>query len=411
MLNSLITKHHMSLHFNNARINSFNIGLFGLGVVGSGFLSILEQTPHARSKVSRICVQDPKKTRQTGQDRLHFNPDALLDDPEINLIIETINGVEEAFYIVKRALEKRKPVITVNKKMLAHYLPELLKLQTEYKTPLLYEGAVCGSIPIIRTLDEHFATEPLSTVEGIFNGTSNYILTRMQREGLDFETALRNAQELGYAELDPSSDIDGEDAKFKLILMGLHSHGHTAHPDQVLNLGIRHLRPTDLKYALNHGGRIKLLPHVSSAGDGGLRQYVMPALVPEGHQLHGIDYEFNAVRLEGPFAGEQFFRGRGAGSLPTGSAIIADLNALQQGFQYQFHKHRHNGHLVPVQDEPLEVYLSMPLGNILPANLLAKINSTMVDGDLQVLRGQTSIECLKAEKSWIMENKVFVMQV
>ena len=389
----------------------FNIGLFGLGVVGQGFLSILEQTPDAQARVSKICVKHPGKPRPVSADRLTYNPDDLLDDPDINLIVETITEIEEAFHIVSKALERRKPVITVNKKMVAYHLPELMALQEKYQTPVLYEGAVCGSIPIMRTLDEHFGAEPLGAIEGIFNGTSNYILTRMQQDQLDFGTALQQAQDAGFAELDPSSDIDGDDAKYKLILLSLHGHGHASHPADVLNLGIRHLRPTDLAYARAQGGRIKLLPHVRYAAAGELVQFVLPALVMPQDPLHDIHFEFNAVRMDASFSGEQFFKGRGAGGLPTGSAIMSDLNALQHGFHYRFRKHHLNGHTRSFSDYPLHVYLSMPAGVPWQHAPLTETLSMEQLGAVQALTGRTTLRHLLDVRGWIAENEVFLMRL
>jgi homoserine dehydrogenase len=389
----------------------FNIGLFGLGVVGQGFLSILEQTPDAQARVSKICVKHPGKPRPVSADRLTYNPDDLLDDPDINLIVETITEIEEAFHIVSKALERRKPVITVNKKMVAHHLPELMALQEKHQTHVLYEGAVCGSIPIMRTLDEHFGAEPLGAIEGIFNGTSNYILTRMQQDQLDFGTALQQAQDAGFAELDPSSDIDGDDAKYKLILLSLHSHGHASHPADVLNLGIRHLRTADLAYAHARGGRIKLLPCVRYASAGALVQYVLPALVLPADPLHHIDFEFNAVRMDAFFSGEQFYTGRGAGGFPTGSAIMSDLNALQSGFHYRFRKHQQNGHARSFTGYPLHVYMSMPATVPWQQAPLEETLSMEQQAGVQVLTGHTTVQRLLEAKGWLRAQEVFLMRL
>lgn len=392
-------------------MHNFSIGLFGLGVVGQGFYQILEKTPDARACITKIGVKHPAKSRPVSAELLTFRPEEVLEDPQINLIVETITEVDEAFRILRRALELGKPVITVNKKMVAHYLPEILELQERYRTPVLYEGAVCGSIPIIRTMDEHFGAEPLGVIEGIFNGTSNYILTRMQQENLDFASALQQAQEAGFAELDPASDIDGDDAKYKLILLSLHSHGHAARPEDVLSLGIRHLRTTDLAYARSRQARIKLLPHVRHTGPGRLAQFVMPALVPAYDPLHHIDNEFNAVRVDASFSGEQFFKGRGAGSLPTGSAIMADVQALQNGFRYRFRKHQLNGHTVNENDYPIQVYMSMPASSRWEDAPFAEVYSLETNDTVQVLTGQTTLKRLMGAREWLFRNEVFLMRI
>src|ERR1700759_5588270 len=225
-----------------------NIGLFGFGVVGQGLYDIIK-TKNLNLEIKKIAIKNPEKKRSLPTELFTTDRDVILNDPEINTIVELINDTEAAYEIVSRALSSGKNVVSASKKMIANYLEELIDLQHKYGTSLLYEGAVCGSIPIIRNLEEYYDNELLHSISGIFNGSSNYILSKGFLEGLDYASALKLAQDLGFAETDPTMDVGGFDAKFKLVIAESHAYGVVVKPEEVFNLGIQSLSAYDLQYA------------------------------------------------------------------------------------------------------------------------------------------------------------------
>jgi homoserine dehydrogenase len=295
--------------------------------------------------------------------------------------------------------------------MLAGNFEVLLNLQEATGVSLLYESAACGSIPIVRTLEQHFGTEPLEQLSGIFNGTSNYILSRMFDGNLDFDTALRQAQQAGFAEEDPASDIDGLDAKYKLILLTAHSHGMILSPDQVPHFGIRHLRPEDIRFARDRGLRIKLLPVCRRTGPGRLAVYVIPGLVGDADELFRVDDEFNGVLLQSDYSGAQFLRGRGAGGRPTGSALLSDLLSLQQGYRYAYQKHRMNGSTVLDDQYKLRIYARAPSEIPLQALPFPSPENITRDGNTYVIESEVTLSHLGRQARWLQENEVFVMRM
>src|ERR1700760_4492563 len=224
------------------------IGLFGFGVVGQGLYDII-RTKNLNIEIVKICIKNPEKERSLPSHLFTTDKEELLNNPEINTIVELINDTEAAFEIVSRALSTGKNVVSASKKMIALHLNELIALQHKYGTSLLYEGAVCGSIPIIRNLEEYYDNELLHSISGIFNGSSNYILSKGFNEKMDYDTALLQAQDLGFAETDPTLDVGGFDAKYKLIIAAAHAYGVIVKPEEVLNIGIQNLSPFDIQYA------------------------------------------------------------------------------------------------------------------------------------------------------------------
>ena len=214
------------------------IGIFGFGVVGQGLHDIII-TKNLNLEIVKFVIKDPTKKRTLPSSLFTTDRDVVLDDPEVNTVVEMINDSEAAFQIVKKALSSGKNVVSASKKMIAENLAELIQLQTEHGTSLLYEGSVCGSIPIIRNLEEYYDNELLHSISGIFNGSSNYILSKVHNEGLDYDTALKQAQYLGFAETDPTMDVGGYDAKHKLIIAVAHAYGVIVAPEEVLNIGIQ----------------------------------------------------------------------------------------------------------------------------------------------------------------------------
>lgn len=309
------------------------IGLFGFGTVGQGFYEILSGlNGTAPGRIARICVRDRHKTRPLPPGNFIFEPAKILNDPEITHVVEVIDRPEDAFFIVKQALERGKTVISANKAMLSQHLPELIKTQLQFGGKLRYEASACGSIPIFQNLENYYAHDEISAIEGIFNGSTNYILTQMSREGLDFDEALRLAQQLGFAESDPGLDIDGHDPASKLVLLAAHAFGQWVEPAQVLTFGIRNIRRADLDFARANGQKIRLLASAQKSPAGGLQLLVLPTLVGADSPFYALNNEYNGVQIQSKFIENQLLTGKGAGRLPTGFAVLSDLaGSVQHG--------------------------------------------------------------------------------
>lgn len=332
------------------------IGLFGYGVVGHGLYDLVANKKSVNAEIVKICVLQKEKRRDLPKERFSFDRFDLLDDPEIDLIVELIDDATAAFEIVTYALKKGKNVVSANKKMIAENMEVLYRLQKETGASLLYEGSCCGSIPVIRTLEEYYDNELLHSVSGIFNSSTNYILSKLFIEDMDYDIALKHAQDLGFVESNPSLDIDGWDALFKLIIVSTHSYGVFIKPDDVLKHGIQNISRYDIQYAREKGFRIKQFSMVRKFGEDKISLFVMPAFFVSDDYLFWNDYEDNSVIVEGAFSDRQYFQGKGAGSHPTGSAVLSDISANSYDYKYEFKKRKKNKHLEYTKDVTLEVY-------------------------------------------------------
>lgn len=317
---------------------SLTIGLFGFGCVGQGLYNVLKNSTGIKANIAKICVKDINKPRSIDKSFFTYDKDEILNNPDINMIVELINTSDEAFAIVKQALLNGKDVVTANKKMIAEHYAELIELQEKTGRSLLYEASACGSIPIIRTLEEYYDNETLHSVTGIFNGTTNYILTKVCNEGLDYDTALAQATKLGFAEVDPTLDVDGFDAKYKLQIVAGHSYGVFTKPNEVLNLGIRNIKLSDIDLATKLKSKIKLLAFAGKINEDEIALYVAPTFIDEHHLLYNVEQEFNGVIVEASFSDKQLFIGKGAGGNPTGSAVLSDISAGSYDYRYEYKK-------------------------------------------------------------------------
>jgi len=335
---------------------NLKLGLFGFGCVGQGLYHVLEETPGIKAEIKKICVKHPDKSRPIPASRFTYDKNDLLHDPEIDVIVELIDDSSAAFDIVKQALQQGKHVVTANKKMLAEHLEEIYHLQQQYNRSVLYEGSVCGSIPIIRNLEEYYDNDLISGVEGIFNGSTNYILTKVFEERKEYTEALRQAQELGFAESDPSLDVQGFDPKFKLAIAITHAFGVFVRPEQILNIGIDKISALDLKYARENGLAIKLVARAVKVGSQ-VFGLVAPQFIEQQHSLFAVRNEYNAVTVQGAFAEKQLFVGKGAGSYPTGSAVLSDISALTYDYRYEYKKFRQADGVHFSNDVLLEVFV------------------------------------------------------
>ncbi len=335
---------------------SIKIGMFGYGVVGHGVFDILSNNA-GLAEVVKICVKDRNKKRDLAPSFFTFDRNDLLQDDSINLIVEVIDDAEAAFEIVSTAMLNGKSVVTANKKMIAEHWAELLKIQKENNVSLLYEASSCGSIPIIRNLEEYYDNELLHSVSGIFSGSCNYILTRIFNENIDFDIALKQAQDLGFVENDYALDLIGYDALYKLCIITAHAYGVYIKPENVLNHGILNLSSFDVQFAKEKGYRIKLMCFVGKVGEDRITMYVLPQFIPIDKRFYYVDYEDNAVSVEATFSDRQFFMGKGAGAHPTGSAIISDISANRYDYKYEYKKFLNPNRFTYTTAVELEVYL------------------------------------------------------
>lgn len=317
---------------------TIGIGLLGLGVVGGGVAKALRgkgetiaRQAGSRLEIKGILERDPDKGP-----RLNIEPELLtaeaqkvINNPEIDIVIEALGGESPAWEYIRDAMLTGKHVVTANKEVMAKHGVELLTLAAEHEVNLLYEASVGGGIPLISPLRQDLLANDISAIYAIINGTTNYILTRMGKEGLDFATAMKQAQELGYAEADPSNDVNGTDAAYKLAILATLAFHVEVRPEDVYYEGISRLAPRDFRYAQELGYAIKLLA-IAKKEAHSLQVRVHPVFLPEDILLAKVDGVFNAVQIEGDLIGKVLFYGEGAGALPTSSAIIADVIYLAQ---------------------------------------------------------------------------------
>jgi len=314
-------------------MKTIKIGQFGFGCVGEGLYDIITNQKNDHIQYQKICISNLDKKRKAPESLLTDNKEEIFNDQSINLIVELINDADIAFDLVARAIKNGIPVVSANKKMIAVYYQELQQLIEEYHTPFVYEGAVCGAIPILRTLEEYYQYDAINHIEGIFNGTTNYILTKQYEKELTFDVALEDAKALGFAETDPTSDIDGFDPKYKLKILLAHAFGIDVPVDKITNFGIRNILKQDIQYARNKGLKYKLLAKIIRNEDQ-ICAFVAPLLVKENDLAYKIDNENNYVLINTEYTGNQLLYGKGAGSHPTGMAVFSDILGLQKGYHY-----------------------------------------------------------------------------
>jgi len=311
------------------------IGLLGLGTVGSGVARVLLSKSAALERrigrpvqIRKVLVRDPSRPRDLALEApLVADAALVIDDPDVDIVVEVLGGEEPARTLILQAIERGKHVVTANKEVMAKHGPAILAAAAARGVSVAYEASVGGGIPLIGPFQLDLAANAITSVVGIVNGTTNYILTRMTQSGASFADALREAQELGYAEPDPTNDVEAWDAAYKLAILASLAFGTPVMPEQIWREGITQVSQRDIQYAAEMGYRIKLLA-IARLVDGSVEARVHPALVHQGSMLASVDGSFNAVQIEGDLIGTALFYGRGAGSEPTSSAVVADLIAL-----------------------------------------------------------------------------------
>ncbi|QSE98545.1 homoserine dehydrogenase [Fulvivirga lutea] len=374
-------------------MTKINIGLFGFGCVGQGFHEILTDKNDPNFHIKKIVVKNENKPRSAPKELFSVDAEDIFNDGDINLIVELIDDAEKAFELVKRALVREIPVISANKKMIAAHLEELNEFQEKYNVPFLYEGAVCGSVPILQTLENYYQNDHIKEIRGIFNGSTNYILSKVLNENLSYESALKSAQELGFAETDPTLDVGGFDPSYKLAILIKHAFGISFNPNHVIRFGIDQLSTTLLDYAKANGLKVKLIAR-SAIKNGQLSAMVVPHLVSEADEEFSIENEFNSVTIKTEYSGNQLLVGKGAGKLPTGLAVYNDLKNLSKGFRYEYKES-----LASLSDDVFTVFIKYEHSNFIVKLFDQVIEHNLTKGDSYVI-GKISPSKLKSLKSF-----------
>lgn len=315
-------------------MTSIGIGLVGLGTVGAGVFQALQQNGNllaqrtgTRFEVRRIVLRNPNKNRSIAvpPELVTTQWQDLMIDPAISVIIELMGGTEEPLALFRSAIAEKKPIITGNKALLAEHGAEIFDMARSADVPIFYEAAVAGGVPIIKSIQEAFISNHFESIHGILNGTSNYILSRMTESGMELDQALREAQSHGFAEADPSLDLNGWDAAHKAILLASLAYGFWVNTGNIRVEGIETFSTLDIQFARQLGYRIKLLASMRACSNREIEASVCPTLIPESHALASVNGVFNAILVRGDMVGESLFYGRGAGDTPTASAVLGNL--------------------------------------------------------------------------------------
>src|SRR5690606_5700962 len=386
------------------------IGMFGFGVVGQGLYDIIK-TKDLNLEIKKFVIKNPDKKRSLPAELFTTNANAILEDPEINTVVELIDDADAAFEITKRALSSGKNVVSANKKMIATHLEELVEIQHQHGSSLLYEGAVCGSIPIIRNLEEYYDNELLHSVSGIFNGSSNYILSKIFNEDQSYDVALKKAQDLGFAETDPTLDVGGFDPKFKLAIVASHAYGLYINPDEILNLGIDTLGDADIRYAREKDYKIKLIPLAKEVDNHQVVLYVLPKFIKKSNILYNVENEYNGVLVKAAFADEQFFLGKGAGGHPTGSAVLSDITALRYDYRYEYKKHLDAQQVQYTKDYTITVYFRYDDEDILENINFINISERFYSENHKYVIGTINIQEIIDKRAVIHQQGNFIAEI
>jgi homoserine dehydrogenase len=385
------------------------VGLLGAGTVGSGVARILQEKREFYARqlgrpllLQAALVRDASKERpELDPGLITINADELLDDPEIDIIVELLGVEQPALDYIRRALQNRKYVVTANKEVMAKHGPHLLALARQQDVDLLYEASVGSGIPIIAPLRRDLLANRITSVSAIINGTTNYILTAMSREGAEFKDALAGAQAMGYAEPDPANDIEGEDARYKLAILASLAFRTPVHPDDIYREGITRLAARDFRYAAELGYAIKLLA-LAQGGDDGVQARVHPVLIPADAPLAKVDGVLNAVQIEGDLVGRVNFQGRGAGSMSATSGVLADvLDAAQSiiGGRREAHAAEETpARIIPMSELQTRYYIRLTVAD--QPGVLAKIAAQLGEAQISiasVIQKETHLDAQTAE--------------
>ncbi|WP_291076824.1 MULTISPECIES: homoserine dehydrogenase [unclassified Empedobacter] len=381
-------------------MKNINIGLFGFGVVGEGIYKVLEEKPQLNAAIKKIVIKDNSKSRNAPSELFSTNADDILNDDEINVVVELISDADAAHDIIIKAFNKGKHVVSANKKLIADHHKELLDLQAQNNVSFLYEASVCGSVPIIRNLEEYFDNDLLNYVSGIVNGTTNYILTKMANENESYQDALKAAQESGFAEADPTADVEGFDASSKLAIITLHAFGKKIDVDQVIRKGITSLKVEDFKYAKEKNYTIKLIANSKiNHQTGEITSTVLPTFVELNKTIALVNNEYNGVLIGSSLSDEQFLYGKGAGRFPTSSAVLSDISALKYDYQYSIRKYENKEEGVFNQTGKKRIYIGFENQADDVSNIFDEIEERYQSKNYNHIVGVIDIEKLKQKET------------
>lgn len=386
-----------------------NIGLFGFGTVGKGLYDVLKKIQPENVSIVKVCVRNVAKHSAEAQE-LEFtnNADDIFTDSRINFIVELIDDAEAAYGIVKRALQAKIPVVSGNKKMLARHIQEMIQLQRDNDTALLYDASACGSIPVIRNLEEYYDNDLLISVKGILNGSSNFILSKIFNEGMNYAEALKLAQDLGFAESDPTLDIGGWDSLFKLIIITIHAFGVYVEPEQIFTFGIGNMNEHDIQFAHEKRRRVKLVGWAEKVDEDKLVLSVMPHLLSKQKYIYSVEDEFNGVVIKGLFYYKQFMFGQGAGGFPTGSAVLSDITAQLYDYRYQYKKLQSPHQLHFTNDYKVRIYYRYDSPAALNLLEFSTIHESYYSDTYKYVVGDIELSQLQTQAQSLRESNVFV---
>lgn len=385
------------------------IGLFGFGVVGEGLYKVLQQTPSLKAGIKKVCIRNADKKRDAPADLFTTDRQVLLNDPEINVIVEVIDDAHAAFEIVSTALLNGKSVVSASKKMIAEHLPELLEIQEQTGQSFLYESSACASIPVIRNLEEYYDNDLLHSIKAIVNGSTNFILTKMFEDKLDFQSALLLAQQLGFAESNPKLDVEGYDALNKWVILLNHAYGIVTKPEELLFSGIQNIQLSDALVAKEKNLDIKLIAQAKKLKNGHVAAFVLPQFVKQDEPLSFVKNEYNGVVIESGFADKQFFYGKGAGSFPTASAVLSDIAALRYNYKYEYKKLYHHKPHILTNDFYLKVYISFDDWKYIPREEFEWIEEWHAEAERKYLVGVLHVSKLSGSVWWKENNTSLIL--
>ena len=386
-----------------------NIGLFGFGTVGKGLYDVLKKIQPENVSIVKVCVRNvAKHSAEAPELEFTSNADDIFTDSRINFIVELIDDAEAAYGIVKRALQAKIPVVSGNKKMLAQHIQEMIQLQRDNDTALLYDASACGSIPVIRNLEEYYDNDLLISVKGILNGSSNFILSKIFNEGMNYAEALKLAQDLGFAESDPTLDIGGWDSLFKLIIITIHAFGVYVEPEQIFTFGIGNMNEHDIQFAHEKRRRVKLVGWAEKVDEDKLVLSVMPHLLSKQKYIYSVEDEFNGVVIKGLFYYKQFMFGQGAGGFPTGSAVLSDIPAQLYDYRYQYKKLQSPHQLHFTNDYKVRIYYRYDSPATLNLLEFSTIHESYYSDTYKYVVGDIELSQLQAQAQSLRESNVFV---
>lgn len=386
-----------------------NIGLFGFGTVGKGLYDVLKKIQPENVSIVKVCVRNvAKHSAEAPELEFTSNADDIFTDTRINFIVELIDDAEAAYGIVKRALQAKIPVVSGNKKMLARHIQEMIQLQRNNDTALLYDASACGSIPVIRNLEEYYDNDLLISVKGILNGSSNFILSKIFNEGMNYAEALKLAQDLGFAESDPTLDIGGWDSLFKLIIITIHAFGVYVEPEQIFTFGIGNMNEHDIQFAHEKRRRVKLVGWAEKVDEDKLVLSVMPHLLSKQKYIYSVEDEFNGVVIKGLFYYKQFMFGQGAGGFPTGSAVLSDITAQLYDYRYQYKKLQSPHQLHFTNDYKVRIYYRYDSPATLNLLEFSTIHESYYSDTYKYVVGDIELSQLQAQAQSLRESNVFV---